>query len=209
MPSVSGITQYSNFLIFSTFLIMSINGQLLDATILEAFPALLTVNQNGQFPTIVYKHSTEQPADGGDPIIMVGTARVIQRMDGSHWLLRKRFPATQEDLNQFPEGSIYKKAIYLLETTSEQIAGGEPVMDPKTMEVKTSNGKQVKRLVVADGDQIGINLQTEIVPGITVANISYQTINIKQDIRLSYDRTASRQRTKTPSATDVLNQSNT
>lgn len=197
------------FLNFFNFIFMSIKGQLLDATIMEAFPALLTADATGQFPTIVYNHSTEQPADGGDPIKMISTARVIQRMDGSTWLLRKRFPATDEQFAQFPEGSKYFKSIYLLETTSEQIAGGELIMDPKTNVAKTSGGKPVRRLVVADGDQIGVNLKSEIVPGISVDSISYQTINIKQDIRLSYDRTTSSNKVKTPSATEVLNQSNT
>lgn len=184
-----------------------IQGQLLDQTIISTFPILSTQKDNGLFPTVVYNHRLETPADGGDPVMRICCARVVQRMDGSQFLIRKTFAVQPGEEINYPEGSIYPKDLFILETNSDMIAGGEPLKDVQNNVFITSEGKELRRLIVCNGDQIAVNTEQEIVPGIKVKALSYQTISISSDIRMPHDR-REKAKSKTPTASEILAQGN-
>lgn len=184
-----------------------IQGQLLDSSILSTFPILSTQKENGLFPTVVYSHRLETPADGGDPVMKICCARMVQRMDGSKFLIRKTFSVKPGEEENFPEGSVYPKDLFILETNSDQIAGGELLKDVQNNVFITSGGKELRRLIVCNGDQIAIKSKQEIVPGIEIEALSYQTISINGDIRMPHDR-RERAKSKTPTAAEILAQGN-
>ena len=177
--------------------------QLLDANIVAAFPQLL----NADHPTVCYKVE-KITSEAGEIRVKYTFARVCEKLSGEYFLLRKSLTQSEEEAEASPivEGDVHPKGIILLETNSDQIIGGEMLLDTEATKASgnpvaiTSSGKSVRRIIMFQGDNLQLKSSVEVVPGVVTDSVQFEPCNLTTDVRLGYDSKPRTNKTSVPSA---------